>query len=124
MKRRSVLILCMGHNDILKRRKKGKNISLEHIFKLYVAFIDWATARYQPEVIFLCTLVLVMMEPHFNLEAEVINKYNLDYGSYNKNTVVLDVYQRKGIDVRGRWQEFYDTKLLHPIEQRGVPCRD
>ena len=28
LKRRSVLILCMGHNDILKRRKKGKNISL------------------------------------------------------------------------------------------------
>ena len=121
MKRRSVLILCMGHNDILKRRKKGKNISLEHIFKLYVAFIEWATNRYQPEVIFLCTLVPVMMEPQFNLEAEVINKYIHDYGSHNKNVVVLDVYQRIATEVRGRWEEFYDSKLLHPNEQRGAP---
>ena len=45
LNKRSVLILCMGHNDLLKRRKKGKNITLEHIFKLYVAFIDWVTAR-------------------------------------------------------------------------------
>ena len=36
-----VVILCMGHNDILKRKKRGKNISLGHILKLYVASIDW-----------------------------------------------------------------------------------
>ncbi len=58
-KKRSAVILCMGHNDLLKRKKKNKNISLEQIFKFYVAFIEWITIRCEPEVIFLCTLVPV-----------------------------------------------------------------
>ncbi len=120
LKKRSVLILCMGHKDILKRRKRGKNNSLEHIFKLYVAFIEWVTARCQPEVIFFCTLVPVMMEPQFNLEAEVLNKYLHDYGQHNKNIVVLDLYQRIAIEVQGRGRSS-TTLNCYTQMNRGVP---
>ena len=48
---RRVVILCMGHNDLLKRKKRNRDISLDHIFKLYVAFIDWIMARYSPEAV-------------------------------------------------------------------------
>ena len=71
--KRTVVILCIGHNDLLKRKKSNRNLSLEHIVKLYVAFIDWIMARYSPEVVMISTLIPIAMEPWFNADAEQIN---------------------------------------------------
>ncbi len=111
----------MGHKDILKRTKRGKNISLEHIFKLYVAFIYWLSARCNPEVIFLCTLVPVKMEPWFNPEAEQLNGYIHAYGQRNKNDIVLGMYRKLTDEIQRIREAFYDNKLLHPNPERGVP---
>ncbi len=119
--KRRVIILCMGHNDLLKRRKRNRNLSLEHIFKLYVAFIDWIVARYSPEVVMICTLVPIAMETWFNAEAEQINAYILAYAQHNSNVIVLDLYNRLRDEVQDDWSEYYDQKLLHPNESKGAP---
>ena len=91
------------------------------MFKLYVAFIDWLSARCDPEVIFLCTLVPVKMERWFNPEAEQLNEYIHAYGRHNKNVIVLDIYRKLTDEIQGNWEAFYDNKLLHPNPEKGVP---
>ncbi len=120
-RKRKAVILCMGHNDILKRKKRGKNISLEHIFKLYVAFKDWLSARCDPEVIFLCTLVPVKMEPRFNPEAEQLNEYIHAYVQHNKNVNVLDIHRKLTDEIQGNWETFYDNKLYIPTRKEAYP---
>ncbi len=112
-RKRKIVILCMGHNDILIRKKRDKTISLEHIFKLYVPFIDWLSARCDPDVIFLCTLVPVKMGSWFNAEAEQLNEFFHAYGRHNKNVIVLDVYCKLTNEIQGNWEDYYDSKLLN-----------
>ncbi len=86
--KREVVILCMGTNDILKRKKHPHNMTVEKIFELYVAFIEWFSTKNNPEAIFLCTHFPVPPEkfPGYNREAEQLNSYLRAYVSRNDDS--------------------------------------
>ncbi len=122
--KREIVILCMGTNDILKRKRHPHNMTVEKIFELYVAFIEWFSTKSNPEVIFLCTLVPVPPEkfPWYNREAEQLNGYLRAYVNRNENTVLIDIYSRMCDEIVDKWDEYYETPgLLHPNRERGHP---
>ncbi len=122
--RREIVILCIGTNDILKRKRHPDGMTVEKIFELYVAFIEWITARSSPQVLFLCTLVPVPPAkfPWYNREAEQLNAYIRAYVAHNDHVVLVDVHNRMRDEIDQKWEEYSETPaLLHPNREKGHP---
>ena len=113
--KRDVVILCIGTNDILKRKRHPHGMTIEKIFELYVAFIEWFAARSCPQVVLLCTLVPPVKFPWHNREAEQLNAYIRAYVNHTDHVVLVDIYNRMQDEIDQKWEEYCETPtLLHP----------
>ncbi len=82
-------------------------MTVEQVFELYLAFIEWFSAKNNPEVIFLGTLVPVPPEkfPWHNREAQQLKNYIEAYLKHNDNVVLIDIFSRMCDEIVDKWHE-------------------
>ena len=118
------MILCIGTNDILKRKRHPHGMTIEKIFELCVAVIEGFAGRSNPQAVFLCTLVPIPPAKfrQGDREAEQLNQYIKAYAAHNDYVVMIDIYNRMCDEIDQKWEEYYETpSLLHPNREKGHP---
>ena len=119
--KRDIVKLCIGNNDILKRKRHPHGMTIEEIFELYVSFIECFANRSSPQVLRLCTFVHIPPAkfPWNNREAEQLNGYIKAYAAYIDHVVLIDIYNRMQDEIDQKWEEYYESHILLPHTNRA-----